>query len=43
MLITVRAASVNRDDWKARRGLPKTRLPAVLGLEIAGAAWLRSA
>jgi NADPH:quinone reductase-like Zn-dependent oxidoreductase len=36
VLIRVRAASVNPTDWKARRGLSETRLPAVLGRDASG-------
>src|SRR5215207_1275297 len=36
VLIGVHAASVNPADWKARRGLSETRLPAVLGKDISG-------
>ncbi len=36
VLIRVRAASVNPADWKARRGLSETRLPAVLGRDVSG-------
>lgn len=36
VLIRVRAASVNPADWKARRGLSGTRLPAVLGRDVSG-------
>src|SRR5215212_1698106 len=36
LLIRVRAASVNPTDWKARRGLSETRLPAVLGRDASG-------
>lgn len=37
VLIRVHAASVNPTDWKARRGLSETRLPAVLGRDVSGA------
>jgi NADPH:quinone reductase-like Zn-dependent oxidoreductase len=36
VLIRVHAASVNPADWKARRGLAATRLPAVLGRDVSG-------
>jgi NADPH:quinone reductase-like Zn-dependent oxidoreductase len=36
VLIRVKAASVNPTDWKARRGLSETRLPAVLGKDVSG-------
>jgi NADPH:quinone reductase-like Zn-dependent oxidoreductase len=36
VLISVHAASVNPTDWKARRGLSETRLPAVLGRDVSG-------
>jgi NADPH:quinone reductase-like Zn-dependent oxidoreductase len=36
VLIRVKAASVNPTDWKARRGLSETRLPAVLGRDVSG-------
>jgi NADPH:quinone reductase-like Zn-dependent oxidoreductase len=36
VLIRVQAASVNPADWKARRGLSETRLPAVLGRDASG-------
>jgi NADPH:quinone reductase-like Zn-dependent oxidoreductase len=36
VLIEVRAASVNPIDWKIRRGLRETQLPAVLGNDVAG-------
>jgi NADPH:quinone reductase-like Zn-dependent oxidoreductase len=36
VLIRVHAASVNPTDWKARRGLSETRLPAVLGRDASG-------
>jgi NADPH:quinone reductase-like Zn-dependent oxidoreductase len=36
VLIRVQAASVNPTDWKARRGLSQTRLPAVLGRDVSG-------
>jgi len=36
VLIRVHAASVNPTDWKSRRGLSETRLPAVLGKDVAG-------
>ena len=36
VLIRVHAASVNPADWKARRGLSGTRLPAVLGRDVSG-------
>jgi NADPH:quinone reductase-like Zn-dependent oxidoreductase len=36
VLIRVQAASVNPTDWKARRGLSETRLPAVLGRDVSG-------
>ena len=36
VLIRVHAASVNPADWKARRGLSETRLPAVLGRDVSG-------
>jgi NADPH:quinone reductase-like Zn-dependent oxidoreductase len=36
VLIRVRAAAVNPTDWKARRGLSETRLPAVLGRDVSG-------
>jgi NADPH:quinone reductase-like Zn-dependent oxidoreductase len=36
VLIRVHAASVNPTDWKARRGLSETRLPAVLGRDVSG-------
>jgi NADPH:quinone reductase-like Zn-dependent oxidoreductase len=35
-LIRVHAAAVNPTDWKARRGLSETRLPAVLGRDASG-------
>jgi NADPH:quinone reductase-like Zn-dependent oxidoreductase len=37
VLIEVRAASVNPIDWKIRRGLRETQLPAVLGNDVSGA------
>ncbi len=36
VLIRVHAASVNPTDWKTRRGLSETRLPAVLGRDVSG-------
>jgi NADPH:quinone reductase-like Zn-dependent oxidoreductase len=36
VLIEVRAASVNPIDWKIRRGLRETSLPAVLGNDVSG-------
>src|SRR5918994_4186771 len=36
VLIRVRAASVNPVDWKQRRGLPDSELPAVLGRDVSG-------
>ena len=36
VLIRVHAAGVNPTDWKARRGLSETRLPAVLGRDVSG-------
>src|SRR4051794_40532045 len=36
VLIRVHAASVNPADWKARRGLSQTLLPAVLGRDVSG-------
>ena len=36
VLIRVKAASVNPTDWKDRRGLNETRLPAVLGRDVSG-------
>jgi NADPH:quinone reductase-like Zn-dependent oxidoreductase len=36
VLIKVHAASVNPTDWKARRGMSETRLPAVLGRDVSG-------
>ena len=36
VLIRVHAASVNPADWKSRRGLSATRLPAVLGRDVSG-------
>jgi NADPH:quinone reductase-like Zn-dependent oxidoreductase len=36
VLIRVHAAAVNPTDWKARRGLSETRLPAVLGRDVSG-------
>jgi NADPH:quinone reductase-like Zn-dependent oxidoreductase len=36
VLIRVNAAAVNPTDWKARRGLSETRLPAVLGKDVSG-------
>lgn len=36
VLIRVQAAAVNPADWKARRGLSGTRLPAVLGRDVSG-------
>ena len=36
VLIRVHAASVNPTDWKSRRGLSKTSLPAVLGKDASG-------
>jgi NADPH:quinone reductase-like Zn-dependent oxidoreductase len=36
VLIRVYAASVNPTDWKTRRGLSETRLPAVLGRDVSG-------
>ena len=36
VLIRVQAAAVNPADWKARRGLSETRLPAVLGRDVSG-------
>jgi NADPH:quinone reductase-like Zn-dependent oxidoreductase len=36
VLIRVRAASVNPTDWKSRRGVGETSLPAVLGKDASG-------
>ena len=36
VLIRVKNASVNPTDWKDRRGLNETRLPAVLGRDVSG-------
>jgi NADPH:quinone reductase-like Zn-dependent oxidoreductase len=36
VLIRVHAAAVNPTDWKSRRGLSETRLPAVLGRDVSG-------
>jgi NADPH:quinone reductase-like Zn-dependent oxidoreductase len=36
VLIRVRAASVNPTDWKSRRGMGETSLPAVLGKDVSG-------
>ena len=36
VLIRVHAASVNPVDWKYRRGLVETPLPAVLGIDVSG-------
>jgi NADPH:quinone reductase-like Zn-dependent oxidoreductase len=36
VLIRVHAASVNPADWKQRRGVSQTSLPAVLGLDVSG-------
>jgi NADPH:quinone reductase-like Zn-dependent oxidoreductase len=36
VLIRVRAASVNPVDWKQRRGLSQTEVPAVLGKDVSG-------
>jgi NADPH:quinone reductase-like Zn-dependent oxidoreductase len=36
VLVRVRAASVNPIDWKIRRGLRPTSLPAVLGNDVSG-------
>ena len=36
VLIRVHAASVNPTDWKSRRGVSETRLPAVLGRDASG-------
>jgi NADPH:quinone reductase-like Zn-dependent oxidoreductase len=36
VLIRVHAASVNPADWKARRGIRETPLPAVLGFDVSG-------
>src|SRR5215207_6250903 len=36
VLIRVRAASVNPVNWKQRRGLPDSELPAVLGRDVSG-------
>jgi NADPH:quinone reductase-like Zn-dependent oxidoreductase len=36
VLIRVRAASVNPADWKQRRGLSETAVPAVLGKDVSG-------
>src|SRR5215211_5448041 len=36
VLVSVHAVSVNPTDWKARRGLSETRLPAVLGRDVSG-------
>jgi NADPH:quinone reductase-like Zn-dependent oxidoreductase len=36
VLIRVHTASVNPTDWKSRRGLSKTPLPAVLGRDASG-------
>jgi NADPH:quinone reductase-like Zn-dependent oxidoreductase len=37
VLIRVQAASVNPIDWKNRRGMSATELPAVLGRDVSGA------
>ena len=34
--VRLRVAGVNPTDWKARRGLSETRLPAVLGRDASG-------
>lgn len=36
VLIRVHAASVNAFDWKQRRGVVETSLPAVLGIDVSG-------
>jgi NADPH:quinone reductase-like Zn-dependent oxidoreductase len=36
VLIRVRAVSVNPVDWKQRRGLSETEVPAVLGRDVSG-------
>jgi NADPH:quinone reductase-like Zn-dependent oxidoreductase len=36
VLIRVHAASVNPVDWKQRRGLSPTEVPAVLGRDVSG-------
>jgi NADPH:quinone reductase-like Zn-dependent oxidoreductase len=36
VLIRVRAASVNPAEWKQRRGLSETEVPAVLGKDVSG-------
>jgi NADPH:quinone reductase-like Zn-dependent oxidoreductase len=36
VLIRVTAASVNPVDWKQRRGISETQLPAVLGKDVSG-------
>jgi NADPH:quinone reductase-like Zn-dependent oxidoreductase len=36
VLLRVRAASVNPVDWKSRRAIADTRLPAVLGIDVSG-------
>jgi NADPH:quinone reductase-like Zn-dependent oxidoreductase len=36
VLLRVRAASVNPVDWKRRRGIAETPLPAVLGSDVSG-------
>jgi NADPH:quinone reductase-like Zn-dependent oxidoreductase len=36
VLIRVRAVSVNPVDWKQRRGLAQTEVPAVLGKDVSG-------
>jgi len=36
VLLRVHAASVNPVDWKYRRGLAETSLPAVLGIDVSG-------
>jgi NADPH:quinone reductase-like Zn-dependent oxidoreductase len=36
VLIRVHAASVNPTDWKQRRGLGQTEVPAVLGRDVSG-------
>ncbi len=43
VLIEVRAASVNPIDWKIRRGLRETQLPAVLGNDVSGVVQLSHA
>src|SRR5256885_10796076 len=36
VLVRVHAVSVNPIDWKYRRGLSETPLPAILGIDVSG-------